>query len=84
MLKLTEVPTATKPAPIKAPTKPCVVEIGKPNFVFTRTLGTRDTKKEEKAYKVKWLYEVFGISKQVYYQRLESDKQKEKVQGIVL
>jgi len=27
---------------------------------------------------------VFGISKQAYYQRMEADKQKEKVQGIVL
>ena len=33
---------------------------------------------------MKWLYEVFGITKQAYYQRIEADKQQEKVHQIVL
>ena len=54
------------------------------NLFQGKTLGTRDTKKEKKAYKVKWLYQVFGISKQAYYQRMEADRHKEKVHTIVL
>jgi len=33
----------------------------------------RDTKKEEKTFKVKYLYEVFGLTKQGYYQRIKRD-----------
>ena len=38
LLKLTLGPTAIKPAPINAPTKPCVVDIGKPNLVAIKTV----------------------------------------------
>jgi transposase InsO family protein len=33
----------------------------------------RDTKQEEKTFKVKYLYEVFGLTKQGYYQRIKRD-----------
>jgi putative transposase len=42
--------------------------------VVARTLGTRDTEKEEKTFKVKFLYEVFGISKQAYYKRIKTQQ----------
>jgi len=36
----------------------------------------RDTKKEEKTFKVKYLYEVFGLTKQGYYQRIKRDNKR--------
>ena len=37
----------------------------------------RNSEKEEKAFKIRWVYEALGISKQAYYQRIKSDKIKE-------
>ena len=37
----------------------------------------RDSEKEKKAFKIRWVYESVGISKQAYYQRIKSDKVKE-------
>ena len=37
----------------------------------------RNSEKEEKAFKIRWIYESLGISKQAYYQRIKSDKIKE-------
>lgn len=45
--------------------------------MVTRTLSKRDTEKKEKTYKVKFLYEVFGISKQAYYKRIKTQQTKE-------
>ncbi len=33
--------------------------------------------RKEKAYKIKWLYECFGLSKQAYYQKIKAGKRKE-------
>jgi putative transposase len=45
--------------------------------VVARNISKRDSQKEEKAYKIKWLYQCFGISKQAYYQRIKSNNKKE-------
>jgi transposase InsO family protein len=45
--------------------------------VVARNISKRDSQKEEKAYKIKWLYQCFGISKQAYYQRIKSNTKKE-------
>ena len=37
----------------------------------------RNSEKKEKAFKIRWIYESLGISKQAYYQRIKSDKIKE-------
>jgi transposase InsO family protein len=52
--------------------------------VVTRALGKRDTEKEEKTYKVKYLYEVFGISKQAYHKRIKTRQTKELQQQAVI
>lgn len=52
--------------------------------MVARTLGKRDTEKEEKTYKVRFLYEVFGISKQGYYKRIKSQKTRELQQEAVI
>ncbi len=52
--------------------------------MVTRALGKRDTEKKEKAYKVKHLYEVFGISKQAYYKRIKTQQRKELQQQAVV
>lgn len=52
--------------------------------MVTRTLGKRDTEKEEKTYKVKFLYEVFGISKQAYYKRIKAQQTRELQQQDVI
>ena len=52
--------------------------------MVTRTLGKRDTEKEEKTYKVKFLYEVFGISKQAYYKRIKAQQTRELQQQAVI
>jgi putative transposase len=48
----------------------------------------RNSKKEEKTFKVRWIYESIGISKQAYSQRLKSDltrnTEKEKVIACVI
>ncbi len=52
--------------------------------MVARTLGKRDTEKEEKTYKVRFLYEVFGISKQGYYKRIKSQQTRELQQEAVI
>ena len=52
--------------------------------MVARTLGKRDTEKEEKTYKVKFLYEVFGISKQAYYKRIKTQQTRELQQHAVI
>lgn len=51
-------------------------------------LSERDTEEEKKAFKIKYIYQAFGISKQAYYQRLKRDRQQsvanEKVIKMVL
>ena len=37
-------------------------------------VSKRDSEKEEKTFKVKWVYESIGISKQAYYQRVKSQE----------
>ena len=44
--------------------------------MLTRTLSKRDSKKE-KEVKIKHLYQVFGVTKQAYYKRIKSQKNKE-------
>ena len=41
-------------------------------------VSKRNSEKEKKAFKIKWIYESFGISKQAYYQQLK----REKVRGL--
>lgn len=52
--------------------------------MVARTLGTRDTEKEEKTFKVKFLYEVFGISKQAYYKRIKTQQTRASQQQAVI
>ena len=40
-------------------------------------VSKRNSEKEKKPFKIKWIYESFGISKQAYFQRLIRDKIKE-------
>ena len=46
-------------------------------------VSKRNSEKKEKAFKVKWIYESFGISKQAYYQQITREKirdlQREKI-----
>lgn len=46
-------------------------------------VSKRNSEKEEKTFKVKWIYESFGISKQAYYQQITREKvrdlQREKI-----
>lgn len=37
----------------------------------------RDSEKEKKAFKIRWVSEAIEISKQAYYRRITSDKYKE-------
>lgn len=45
--------------------------------MVARNISKRDSQNEEKAYKIKWLYQCFGISKQAYYQSIKSNNKKE-------
>jgi len=45
--------------------------------VVARNISKRDRQKEEKTYKIKWLYPCFGISKQAYYKRIKADNKKQ-------
>ena len=45
--------------------------------MVTPAFSKRDTEKKEKTYKVKHLYEVFGISKQACHKRLKTQQTKE-------
>ncbi|WP_104809045.1 IS3 family transposase [Polaribacter filamentus] len=47
-------------------------------------MGKRNSKKEEKAFKIKWIYESLGITKQAYYQGVEREKVKELAREKVL
>lgn len=47
-------------------------------------VSKRNSEKKEKAFKIKWIYESFGISKQAYYQGIEREKVKEKEREDVL
>ena len=46
-------------------------------------VSKRNSEKKEKAFKLKWIYESFGISKQAYYQQITREKirdlQREKI-----
>jgi len=52
--------------------------------VFARSISKADREKEKKPFKVKWLYQCFGISKQGYYQRIKRNLIKDKQHKIVL
>ena len=45
--------------------------------MFARNISKRDREKETKPYKIKWLYQCFGVSKQAYYKRIKISNQKE-------
>ena len=45
--------------------------------MVARSISKRDSQKEEKTYKIKWLYQCFGITKQAYYQRIKSYNKKQ-------
>jgi len=45
--------------------------------VLAQNISQRNREKESKPFKVKWIYQCFGISKQAYYKRLETYKTKE-------
>lgn len=51
-------------------------------------VSKRNSEKEKKAFKIKWIYESFGISKQAYYQKLAREKardlDREKILGWVI
>ncbi|WP_188051730.1 hypothetical protein [Flavobacterium sp. GP15] len=47
-------------------------------------VSERNSEKEEKAFKIKWIYESLGLSKQAYYQRIARDKEKEKRNNTVI
>lgn len=47
-------------------------------------VSKRDSAKEEKAFKVKWVYESIGISKQAYSQGLQREEAKEKIREKVI
>jgi len=40
--------------------------------VLAQNISRRNSKKEAKPFKIKWLYECFGITKQAFYKRLKS------------
>ena len=40
-------------------------------------VSKRNSEKEEKTFKIKWIYESLGVTKQAYYQGLEREKIKE-------
>lgn len=45
--------------------------------MVARSISKRDSQKEEKTYKIKWLYQCFGVTKQAYYQRIKSYNKKQ-------
>ncbi|WP_370640716.1 IS3 family transposase, partial [Flavobacterium sp. SM15] len=50
---------------------------------MARNISKRDREKEKKPFKIRWLYQCFGISKQAYYKRIKVDKQREE-QAIII
>jgi transposase InsO family protein len=51
--------------------------------VLAQNISQRNREKESKPFKVKWIYQCFGISKQAYYKRLNSYKTKESHEKIL-
>ncbi len=47
-------------------------------------LSKRDSQKEKKAFKVKWIYQALGISKQAYYKRKQVEQQQEQMSAKVI
>lgn len=47
-------------------------------------VSKRDSQKKEKTFKVKWIYQSLGITKQAYYQRLKDDKVQKVIEAKVL
>jgi putative transposase len=47
-------------------------------------VSKRNSEKKEKAFKVKWIYESFGISKQAYYQQLKRENQMDLVRDKIV
>lgn len=47
-------------------------------------LSKRDSQKEKKAFKVKWIYQALGITKQAYYKRNQADKKQEIIDAKVI
>lgn len=45
--------------------------------MLAQNISQRNSEKESKPFKVKWIYQCFGISKQAYYKRLKSYNIKE-------
>ena len=45
--------------------------------MFARNISKRDREKETRPYKVKWLYQCFGVSKQAYYKRIKVNNKKD-------
>ncbi len=45
--------------------------------MVARSISKRDSQKEEKAYKIRWLYQCFGITKQAYYKRIKARSKRE-------
>jgi transposase InsO family protein len=52
--------------------------------VLAQNTSKRDREKEKRPFKVKWLYQCFGITKQAYYKRIKANRAKEKRDQIVL
>ncbi len=52
--------------------------------MLAQNISQRNSEKESKPFKVKWIYQCFGISKQAYYKRLETYKIKEVQEEILI
>lgn len=47
-------------------------------------LSKRDSQKEEKTFKVKWIYQALGITKQAYYKRQNTDNKQASMEAKVI
>lgn len=52
--------------------------------MLAQNISQRNREKESKPFKVKWIYQCFGISKQAYYKRLKSYNIKEVQEAILI
>ena len=52
--------------------------------MLAQNISQRNSEKESKPFKVKWIYQCFGISKQAYYKRLKSYNTKEVEEKILI
>ena len=52
--------------------------------MLAQNISQRNREKESKPFKVKWIYQCFGISKQAYYKRLNSYKTNESNEKILI